>query len=256
MHPLVLYYVRHRPQTASGVCAKRGADDRLELHGQDLLLAASVVDTEDLVEILLVPGHVDAHGPALPVDGQGISLVQTSDQTPGIIFLAVQLDEAGHALDRFSPQGFRVPIPLALSRFLRRSAELPCKNRSAAPASPPCFIHRMRSAQLPGGHDQGQGLFIKVSPNPLEFFKGGTNTADPMLPTALCFQLHAGQVGQLHTPAGVLVLAVGDFVVAVGGLVQFQTVPFYILPAQAPQLSRPQTGQNRESVGVDQLMAK
>ena len=73
---------------------------------------------------------------------------------------------------------------------------------------------------------------------------------------ALCFQLHAGQVGQLHTPAGVLVLAVGDFVVAVGGLVQFQTVPFYILPAQAPQLPRPQTGQNRESVGVDQLMAK
>ena len=114
----------------------------------------------------------------------------------------------------------------------------------------------MRSAQLPGGHDQGQGLFIKVSPNPLEFFKGGTNTADPMLPTALCFQLHAGQVGQLHTPAGVLVLAVGDFVVAVGGLVQFQAVFFHIPPAQAPQFSRPQTGQNRESVGVDQLMAK
>ena len=72
---------------------------------------------------------------------------------------------------------------------------------------------------------------------------------------ALCFQLHAGQVGQLHTPAGVLVLAVGDFVVAVGGLVQFQAVPFYILPAQTPQFSRPQTGQNRESVGVNQLMA-
>ena len=68
---------------------KRGADDRLELHGQDLLLAASVVDTEDLVEILLIPGHVDAHGPALPVDGQGGGFVQASDQTPGIVFLAV-----------------------------------------------------------------------------------------------------------------------------------------------------------------------
>lgn len=36
---------------------------------------------------------------------------------------------------------------------------------------------------------------------------------------ALCFQFHAGQVRQLHTPAGILVLAIGDFVVAVGGLV-------------------------------------
>ena len=234
---------------------KRGADDRLELHGQDLLLAASVADTEDLVEILLIPGHVDAHGPALPVDGQGVGLVQATHKTPGIVFLAVQLDETGHALDGFGPQGLGVPIPLALSRFLRRSAELPCKNRSAAPASPPCFIHRMRSAQLPGGHDQGQGFLVEVSPNPLELFKGGPNTADPVLPAALCFQLHAGQVGQLHTPAGVLVLAVGDFVVAVGGLVQFQTVPLYILPAQTPQFSRPQTGQNRESVGVNQFMA-
>ncbi len=40
-------------------------------------------------------------------------------------------------------------IPLALSRFLRRTAEGACKNRSAAPNTAPCFVHRTRSLCLP-----------------------------------------------------------------------------------------------------------
>ena len=143
-----LYYVRHRPQPAGGVCAKGINQGLSELHGQDLLLAASVVDAEDLVEILLIPCHVDAHGTALPVDGQRIGFVQAAHKTPRIVFLAVQLDEAGHALDRFSPQGLRVPMP--------------------------------------GGHDQGQGFLVKVGSHPLEFFKSGADAADPVLPAALC----------------------------------------------------------------------
>ena len=39
--------------------------------------------------------------------------------------------------------------PLALSRFLRRGTAPACKNRSAAPAAAPCFIHWMRSPPLP-----------------------------------------------------------------------------------------------------------
>lgn len=34
MHPLVLYYVRHRPQPAGGVCAKGDIQERSELHVQ------------------------------------------------------------------------------------------------------------------------------------------------------------------------------------------------------------------------------
>ena len=40
-------------------------------------------------------------------------------------------------------------IPLALSRFSRRGAVPACENRSAAPNTAPCFIHRMRSLCLP-----------------------------------------------------------------------------------------------------------
>ena len=40
-------------------------------------------------------------------------------------------------------------IPLALSRFLRRGAVPACKNRSAAPNTAPCFVHRTRSLCLP-----------------------------------------------------------------------------------------------------------
>ena len=39
--------------------------------------------------------------------------------------------------------------PLALSRFLRRAAAGACKNRSAAPAAAPCFVHWTRSPPLP-----------------------------------------------------------------------------------------------------------
>ena len=97
----------------------------------------------------------------------------------------VQLDKADYALNRFGPQGLRVAIPLALSRFLRRGTSPACKNRSAAPASPPCFIHWMRSAQLPGVHDDAQRLFVAVGTDPFEFFKGSTNTGDAVLPAAL-----------------------------------------------------------------------
>ena len=41
--------------------------------------------------------------------------------------------------------------PLALSRFLRRGAAPACKNRSAAPNTAPCFVHRTRSLCLPNG---------------------------------------------------------------------------------------------------------
>ena len=40
-------------------------------------------------------------------------------------------------------------IPLALSRFLLRTAEGACKNRSAAPNTAPCFVRRTRSLCLP-----------------------------------------------------------------------------------------------------------
>ena len=52
-------------------------------------------------------------------------------------------------------RGFRLPLPtlttspLALSRFLRRAAAGACKNRSAAPAAAPCFVHWTRSPPLP-----------------------------------------------------------------------------------------------------------
>ena len=42
--------------------------------------------------------------------------------------------------------------PLALSRFLRRTAAGACKNRSAAPAAAPCFVHWTRSPPLPFGY--------------------------------------------------------------------------------------------------------
>ena len=40
-------------------------------------------------------------------------------------------------------------IPLALSRFLLRTAAGACKNRSAAPNTAPCFVRRTRSLCLP-----------------------------------------------------------------------------------------------------------
>ncbi len=40
-------------------------------------------------------------------------------------------------------------VPLALGRFSRRGAVPACENRSAAPNTAPCFIHRMRSLCLP-----------------------------------------------------------------------------------------------------------
>ena len=47
----------------------------------------------------------------------------------------------------------RYPVkPLALSRFLRRAAAGACKNRSAAPAAAPCFVHWTRSPPLPFAH--------------------------------------------------------------------------------------------------------
>ena len=52
-------------------------------------------------------------------------------------------------------RGFRLPLPtlttspLAFSRFLRRAAARACKNRSAAPAAAPCFVHWTRSPPLP-----------------------------------------------------------------------------------------------------------
>src|SRR5699024_2906316 len=145
--PFVYFYVRRRLQPAGSVRSK-GKSKNLELHGQHFLFAAPVVDAVDLIEVLLVPGHVDAHGPPFPVDGQRVGLVQAGDKTAGVVLAMVQLYKADHALDRFGPQGLGIAIPLALSRFLRRGMAPACKNRSAAPASPPCFIHRMRSAQL------------------------------------------------------------------------------------------------------------
>ena len=41
------------------------------------------------------------------------------------------------------------PIPLALSRFLRRALVSACKNRSAAPLTAPCFVRWTRSLFVP-----------------------------------------------------------------------------------------------------------
>src|SRR5699024_3906503 len=117
--PFVYFYVRRRLQSAGSVRSK-GKSKKLELHGQHFLFAAPVVDAVDLIEILLVPGHVDTHGPPFPVDGQRVGLVQAADKTAGIIFAVVQLNEADHTLNRLRAEGLRIAIPLALSRFLRR----------------------------------------------------------------------------------------------------------------------------------------
>ena len=93
---------------------KGDIQERSELHGQNLLFAASVVDAEDLVEILLVSCHIDAHGPAFPVDGQRIGFVQAAYQAPGIILIVIQFNEAGHSLNCLGPQGLGITIPLAL----------------------------------------------------------------------------------------------------------------------------------------------
>ena len=59
------------------------------------------------------------------------------------------------ARPRGGGRGFRFPLPtlttspLALSRFLRRATAGACKNRSAAPAAAPCFVHWTRSPPLP-----------------------------------------------------------------------------------------------------------
>src|SRR5699024_7486454 len=134
-----LYILCKTPPAAWGGVPSKGKSKKLELHGQHFLFAAPVVDAVDLIEVLLVPGHVDAHGPPFPVDGQRVGLVQAGDKTAGVVLAMVQLYKADHTLDRFGPKGLGIATA--------------CKNRSAAPASPPCFIHRMRSAQLPGGHD-------------------------------------------------------------------------------------------------------
>ena len=146
--PFVYFYVRRCPQPAGSVRSK-GKSNNLELHGQHFLFAAPVVNAVDLIEILLVPGHVDTHGPPFPVDGQRVGLVQASDKTTGVILVVVQLDKADHALNRFGPQGLRVAIPLALSRLLRRGTSPACKNRSAAPLTAPCLVHWTRSPFVP-----------------------------------------------------------------------------------------------------------
>ena len=87
-----------------------------ELHRKYLIFAASVVDAEDLIEILLVPGHIDAHGPAFPVDGQRIGFVQAAYQTPGVILVMIQFNEASHSLNRLGPQGLRITCQAATIR--------------------------------------------------------------------------------------------------------------------------------------------
>ena len=89
MHPLCAWICKIPPAVQAVSEQKGDIQEISELHGQDSLLAASVVDAEDLVEILLVSCHIDAHGPAFPVDSQRIGFVQAAYQAPGIILIVI-----------------------------------------------------------------------------------------------------------------------------------------------------------------------
>ena len=86
----------------------------------------------------------------IPAPGTGAGIGKSLDaqgRRPGA-WERAQDFTAGRALRSIGRRWYQVK-PLALSRFLRCGAAPACKNRSAAPAAAPCFIHWMRSPPLP-----------------------------------------------------------------------------------------------------------
>ena len=136
MHPLCAWICKTPPAVQAASVQKGDIQERSELHGQDSLLAASVVDAEDLVEIFLVPCHIDAHGPALPVDGQGVVFLA------GVPFLLRLADFCGGRRSSLAKIGARLRV--AVPCFCCRRRRAFAKDRPLPLLRFGCFCRRQR----------------------------------------------------------------------------------------------------------------
>ena len=67
-------------------------------------LAGTVVDSKDLIEVLLAGRHIHAHGLALTVDGQWIHPAESQDQPVRVKLSIVKINETADALNGFTSQ--------------------------------------------------------------------------------------------------------------------------------------------------------